>query len=228
LFFIDNIFRFTQAGSEVSALLGRMPSAVGYQPTLATEMGRMQERITSTKNGSITSVQAVYVPADDLTDPAPATTFSHLDATTVLSRKISELGIFPAVDPLESTSRILDPLVVGEDHYNTAQRVKEILQRNKELQDIISILGMEELSEEDRLTVTRARKVQRFLSQPFYSASQFTGQPGVMVSIEETIRGFKMILDGELDYLPEMAFLSVGTIDDAIAKGQKLIEQSKK
>jgi F-type H+-transporting ATPase subunit beta len=228
LFFIDNIFRFTQAGSEVSALLGRMPSAVGYQPTLATEMGRMQERITSTKNGSITSVQAVYVPADDLTDPAPATTFSHLDATTVLSRKISELGIFPAVDPLESTSRILDPLVVGDDHYDTAQRVKEILQRNKELQDIISILGMEELSEEDRLTVTRARKVQRFLSQPFFMAAQFTGQPGVMVSIEETIRGFKMILDGELDYLPEMAFLSVGTIDEAIAKGQKLIEQSKK
>ncbi|ADQ80571.1 ATP synthase F1, beta subunit [Paludibacter propionicigenes WB4] len=228
LFFIDNIFRFTQAGSEVSALLGRMPSAVGYQPTLATEMGVMQERITSTKNGSITSVQAVYVPADDLTDPAPATTFSHLDATTVLSRKISELGIFPAVDPLESTSRILDPLVVGEDHYNTAQRVKQILQRNKELQDIISILGMEELSEEDRLVVTRARKVQRFLSQPMYMASQFTGLPGVMVSIDETIRGFKMILDGELDYLPEMAFLSVGTIDDAIAKGQKLIEQSKK
>jgi F-type H+-transporting ATPase subunit beta len=228
LFFIDNIFRFTQAGSEVSALLGRMPSAVGYQPTLASEMGAMQERITSTKNGSITSVQAVYVPADDLTDPAPATTFSHLDATTVLSRKISELGIFPAVDPLESTSRILDPLVVGEDHYNTAQRVKQILQRNKELQDIISILGMEELSEEDRLVVTRARKVQRFLSQPFYMAAQFTGQPGVMVSIEETIRGFKMILDGELDYLPEMAFLSVGTIDEAIAKGQKLIEQSKK
>ena len=228
LFFIDNIFRFTQAGSEVSALLGRMPSAVGYQPTLATEMGRMQERISSTKNGSITSVQAVYVPADDLTDPAPATTFSHLDATTVLSRKISELGIFPAVDPLESTSRILDPLIVGEDHYNTAQRVKEILQRNKELQDIISILGMEELSEEDRLTVNRARKVQRFLSQPFYMAAQFTGQPGVMVSIEETIRGFKMILDGELDYLPEMSFISVGTIDDAIAKGQKLIEQSKR
>ncbi len=228
LFFIDNIFRFTQAGSEVSALLGRMPSAVGYQPTLATEMGKMQERITSTKSGSITSVQAVYVPADDLTDPAPATTFSHLDATTVLSRKISELGIFPAVDPLDSTSRILDPLIVGEDHYNTAQRVKQILQRNKELQDIISILGMEELSEEDRLTVTRARKVQRFLSQPMYMASQFTGLPGVMVSIEETIRGFKMILDGEVDYLPEMAFLSVGTIDDAIAKGQKLIEQSKK
>jgi len=228
LFFIDNIFRFTQAGSEVSALLGRMPSAVGYQPTLATEMGTMQERITSTKNGSITSVQAVYVPADDLTDPAPATTFSHLDATTVLSRKISELGIYPAVDPLESTSRILDPLIVGEDHYNTAQRVKQILQRNKELQDIISILGMEELSEEDRLVVTRARKVQRFLSQPFYMAAQFSGQPGVMVSIDETIRGFKMIMDGELDYLPEMAFLSVGTIDDAIAKGQKLIEQAKK
>ena len=228
LFFIDNIFRFTQAGSEVSALLGRMPSAVGYQPTLATEMGQMQERITSTKNGSITSVQAVYVPADDLTDPAPATTFSHLDATTVLSRKISELGIFPSVDPLESTSRILDPLVVGEDHYNTAQRVKQILQRNKELQDIISILGMEELSDEDRLVVTRARKVQRFLSQPMYMASQFTGLPGVMVSIDETIRGFKMILDGEVDYLPEMAFLSVGTIDDAIAKGQKLIAQSKK
>jgi len=228
LFFIDNIFRFTQAGSEVSALLGRMPSAVGYQPTLASEMGTMQERITSTKNGSITSVQAVYVPADDLTDPAPATTFSHLDATTVLSRKISELGIFPAVDPLESTSRILDPLVVGEDHYNTAQRVKQILQRNKELQDIISILGMEELSDEDRLVVTRARKVQRFLSQPFYMAAQFTGQPGVMVPIAETIRGFKMILDGELDDMPEMAFLSVGTIDDAIAKGQKLIAQSKR
>ena len=228
LFFIDNIFRFTQAGSEVSALLGRMPSAVGYQPTLATEMGVMQERITSTKNGSITSVQAVYVPADDLTDPAPATTFSHLDATTVLSRKISELGIFPAVDPLESTSRILDPLVVGEDHYNTAQRVKQILQRNKELQDIISILGMEELSEEDRLVVNRARKVQRFLSQPFYMAAQFTGVPGVMVSIEETIRGFKMILNGELDYLPEMAFLNVGTIDVAISKGQKMLDQAKK
>ncbi|MDR2683865.1 MAG: F0F1 ATP synthase subunit beta [Prevotellaceae bacterium] len=228
LFFIDNIFRFTQAGSEVSALLGRMPSAVGYQPTLATEMGRMQERITSTKHGSITSVQAVYVPADDLTDPAPATTFSHLDATTVLSRKISELGIFPAVDPLESTSRILDPLIVGEEHYNTAQRVKQILQRNKELQDIISILGMEELSDEDKITVNRARKIQRFLSQPFYMAAQFTGIPGVMVPIEETIRGFKMILDGKLDNLPEMAFLNVGTIDDAIAKGQKLVEQAKK
>lgn len=228
LFFIDNIFRFTQAGSEVSALLGRMPSAVGYQPTLATEMGAMQERITSTKNGSITSVQAVYVPADDLTDPAPATTFSHLDATTVLSRKISELGIFPAVDPLESSSRILSPEIVGEEHYHTAQRVKQILQRNKELQDIISILGMEELSEEDRIIVSRARKVQRFLSQPFFMAAQFTGIPGVIVPIEETIRGFKMILDGELDYLPEMAFLSVGTIDDAIAKGQKLLEQAKK
>jgi len=191
LFFIDNIFRFTQAGSEVSALLGRMPSAVGYQPTLATEMGRMQERITSTKYGSITSVQAVYVPADDLTDPAPATTFSHLDATTVLSRKIAELGIFPAVDPLESTSRILNPLVVGEEHFETAQRVTQILQRNKELQDIISILGMEELSDEDRTTVNRARKVQRFLSQPFAMAAQFTGVPGVMVPIEETIRGFK-------------------------------------
>jgi len=227
LFFIDNIFRFTQAGSEVSALLGRMPSAVGYQPTLASEMGTMQERITSTKHGSITSVQAVYVPADDLTDPAPATTFSHLDATTVLSRKISELGIFPAVDPLESTSRILNPQIVGQEHYDTAERVKQILQRNKELQDIISILGLEELSDEDRITVNRARKVQRFLSQPFYSAAQFTGQPGVMVSIEETIRGFKMILDGKLDELPEMAFLSVGTIDEAIAKGQKLMKQAR-
>ena len=226
LFFIDNIFRFTQAGSEVSALLGRMPSAVGYQPTLATEMGAMQERITSTKNGSITSVQAVYVPADDLTDPAPATTFSHLDATTVLSRKIAELGIYPAVDPLESTSRILDPLIVGQEHYDVAQRVKQILQRNKELQDIISILGMEELSEEDRLTVNRARRVQRFLSQPFAVAEQFTGVPGVMVSIEETIRGFKMILDGEVDDLPESAFLNVGTIDEAIAKGKKILEQA--
>jgi F-type H+-transporting ATPase subunit beta len=228
LFFIDNIFRFTQAGSEVSALLGRMPSAVGYQPTLATEMGRMQERITSTKNGSITSVQAVYVPADDLTDPAPATTFSHLDATTVLSRKISELGIFPAVDPLESSSRILNPLIVGKDHYETAESVKQILQRNKELQDIISILGMEELSDDDRITVNRARKVQRFLSQPFAMAAQFTGVPGVMVPIEETIRGFKMILDGTLDELPEMAFLNVGTIDDAISKGHKLMKQARK
>lgn len=227
LFFIDNIFRFTQAGSEVSALLGRMPSAVGYQPTLATEMGRMQERITSTRHGSITSVQAVYVPADDLTDPAPATTFSHLDATTVLSRKISELGIFPAVDPLESTSRILDPLVVGEEHYETAQRVKQILQRNKELQDIISILGMEELSDEDKTTVQRARKVQRFLSQPFAMAAQFTGVPGVMVPIEETIRGFKMILDGQLDELPEMAFLNVGLIDEAISRGHQLMKQAR-
>ncbi len=226
LFFIDNIFRFTQAGSEVSALLGRMPSAVGYQPTLATEMGAMQERITSTKNGSITSVQAVYVPADDLTDPAPATTFSHLDATTVLSRKITELGIYPAVDPLESTSRILDPLVVGIEHYETAQRVKQILQRNKELQDIISILGMEELSDEDRLVVNRARRVQRFLSQPFTVAQQFTGIQGVMVPIEDTIRGFKMILDGEVDYLPEQSFLNVGTIEDAIEKGTKLLEQA--
>ena len=227
LLFIDNIFRFTQAGSEVSALLGRMPSAVGYQPTLATEMGQMQERITSTKNGSITSVQAVYVPADDLTDPAPATTFTHLDATTVLSRKITELGIYPAVDPLDSTSRILDPLIVGKEHYETAQRVKQILQRNKDLQDIISILGMDELSDEDRLTVNRARRVQRFLSQPFAVAEQFTGVPGVMVSIEDTIKGFKMILDGEVDYLPEQAFLNVGTIEDAIEKGKKLMEAAK-
>ncbi len=227
LLFIDNIFRFTQAGSEVSALLGRMPSAVGYQPTLATEMGQMQERITSTKNGSITSVQAVYVPADDLTDPAPATTFTHLDATTVLSRKITELGIYPAVDPLESTSRILDPLVVGEEHYNTAQRVKQILQRNKELQDIISILGMDELSDEDRITVNRARRVQRFLSQPFTVAEKFTGVPGAMVSIEDTIKGFKMILDGEVDDLPEQAFLNVGTIEEAIEKGRKLMESAK-
>lgn len=227
LFFIDNIFRFTQAGSEVSALLGRMPSAVGYQPTLATEMGSMQERITSTKKGSITSVQAVYVPADDLTDPAPATTFTHLDATTVLSRKITELGIYPAVDPLESTSRILDPLVVGEEHYRCAQRVKQILQRNKELQDIISILGMEELSDEDRQTVNRARRVQRFLSQPFAVAEQFTGVPGVMVSIEDTIRGFNMIMDGETDDLPEQAFLNVGTIEDAIEKAKQLAQQAK-
>ena len=226
LFFIDNIFRFTQAGSEVSALLGRMPSAVGYQPTLATEMGAMQERITSTKKGSITSVQAVYVPADDLTDPAPATTFTHLDATTVLSRKITELGIYPAVDPLESTSRILDPLIVGKEHYETAQRVKQILQRNKELQDIISILGMEELSDEDRLTVNRARRVQRFLSQPFSVAEQFTGVPGVMVSIEDTIRGFKMIMDGETDDIPEQAFLNVGTIEDVMEKAKRLAEQA--
>ena len=225
LFFIDNIFRFTQAGSEVSALLGRMPSAVGYQPTLATEMGHLQERITSTKNGSITSVQAIYVPADDLTDPAPATTFSYLDATTVLSRKITELGIYPAVDPLDSTSRILDPNIVGVDHYDTAQHVKQILQRNKELQDIISILGMEELSDEDRLTVNRARRIQRFLSQPFFVAEQFTGVPGVMVSIEDTIKGFRMILNGEVDDLPEQAFLNVGTIEEAIEKAQKIRNQ---
>ena len=226
LFFIDNIFRFTQAGSEVSALLGRMPSAVGYQPTLASEMGAMQERITSTKRGSITSVQAVYVPADDLTDPAPATTFTHLDATTVLNRKITELGIYPAVDPLASTSRILDPHIVGVEHYEVAQRVKQILQRNKELQDIISILGMEELSDADRTLVNRARRVQRFLSQPFAVAEQFTGVPGTMVSIEDTIKGFKMILDGEVDYLPEPAFLNVGTIEEAIEKGKKLLEQA--
>lgn len=226
LFFIDNIFRFTQAGSEVSALLGRMPSAVGYQPTLASDMGKMQERITSTKHGSITSVQAVYVPADDLTDPAPATTFTHLDATTVLSRKITELGIYPAVDPLESTSRILDPNIIGEAHYNCAQRVKQILQKYKELQDIIAILGMDELSDEDRETVNRARRVQRFLSQPFTVAEQFTGVPGVMVSIEDCIKGFNMILDGEVDYLPEQAFLNVGTIEDAIEKGKKLLAQA--
>lgn len=227
LFFIDNIFRFTQAGSEVSALLGRMPGSVGYQPTLASEMGAMQERIASTIHGSITSVQAVYVPADDLTDPAPATTFTHLDATTVLNRKIAELGIYPAVDPLDSTSRILDANIVGNEHYDTAQRVKQILQRNKELQDIISILGMEELSDEDRTTVNRARRVQRFLSQPFTVAEQFTGVKGVMVSIEDTIRGFNMILDGEVDYLPEQAFLNVGTIEEAIAKGKKMLEQVK-
>ncbi|MCL7988041.1 F0F1 ATP synthase subunit beta [Sphingobacterium sp. lm-10] len=226
LFFIDNIFRFTQAGSEVSALLGRMPSAVGYQPTLATEMGLMQERITSTKNGSITSVQAVYVPADDLTDPAPATTFAHLDATTVLSRKIAELGIYPAVDPLDSTSRILSPAVLGDEHYNTAQRVKEILQRYKELQDIIAILGMDELSDEDKLTVTRARRVQRFLSQPFHVAEQFTGLKGVLVDIKDTIKGFNMIIDGEVDEYPEASFNLVGTIEDAIEKGKKLIAEA--
>ncbi|MGN1255411.1 MAG: F0F1 ATP synthase subunit beta [Prevotella sp.] len=227
MFFIDNIFRFTQAGSEVSALLGRMPSAVGYQPTLASEMGAMQERITSTKEGSITSVQAVYVPADDLTDPAPATTFSHLDATTVLDRKITQLGIYPAVDPLASTSRILDPLIVGKEHYECAQRVKETLQHYQELQDIIAILGMDELSDEDKLVVNRARRVQRFLSQPFAVAEQFTGVKGVMVSIEDTIKGFNAILDGEVDDLPEQAFMNVGTIEDAIAKGKKLIEQAK-
>ncbi len=227
LFFVDNIFRFTQAGAEVSALLGRMPSAVGYQPTLATEMGAMQERITSTKKGSITSVQAVYVPADDLTDPAPATTFAHLDATTVLSRKIAELGIYPAVDPLDSTSRILDPKIIGEAHYNCAQRVKGILQRYKELQDIIAILGMDELSEDDKLVVSRARRVQRFLSQPFHVAEQFTGLKGVLVPIEETIKGFNMIMDGKVDEYPEAAFNLVGTIEEAIEKGKKLIAETK-
>lgn len=227
LFFMDNVFRFTQAGSEVSALLGRMPSAVGYQPTLATEMGVMQERITSTRHGSITSVQAVYVPADDLTDPAPATTFAHLDATTVLSRKISELGIYPAVDPLDSTSRILTADIVGEEHYRCAQRVKEVLQRYNELQDIIAILGMDELSDEDKLVVQRARRVQRFLSQPFHVAEQFTNIPGALVSIEDTIRGFNMILDGAVDQYPEAAFMLVGTIEDAIAKGEKLLAEHK-
>jgi len=227
LFFVDNIFRFTQAGSEVSALLGRMPSAVGYQPTLATEMGLMQERITSTKKGSITSVQAVYVPADDLTDPAPATTFAHLDATTVLSRKIAELGIYPAVDPLDSTSRILTEDVVGEKHYKCAQDVKEILQRYKELQDIIAILGMDELSEEDRNVVYRARKVQRFLSQPFHVAEQFTGLAGVLVNIDDTIKGFNMILDGELDHLPEAAFNLKGGIEEVIEAGEKMLAESK-
>jgi F-type H+-transporting ATPase subunit beta len=226
LFFVDNIFRFTQAGSEVSALLGRMPSAVGYQPTLATEMGLMQERITSTRNGSITSVQAVYVPADDLTDPAPATTFAHLDATTVLSRKIADLGIYPAVDPLDSTSRILTPKIVGDAHYNCANRVKLILQRYKELQDIIAILGLDELSDDDKMTVARARKVQRFLSQPFHVAEQFTGLKGVLVPIDETIRGFNMIMDGEVDEFPEAAFNLVGNIDDAIEKGKKLLAQA--
>jgi F-type H+-transporting ATPase subunit beta len=226
LFFIDNIFRFTQAGSEVSALLGRMPSAVGYQPTLATEMGAMQERITSTKRGSITSVQAVYVPADDLTDPAPATTFAHLDATTVLSRKIAELGIYPAVDPLDSSSRILSAETLGAAHYDTAQRVKLILQRYKELQDIIAILGMEELSEEDKLTVNRARRVQRFLSQPFFVAEQFTGLKGVLVDINDTIKGFNQIMDGDYDHLPEAAFNLVGTIEDAIEKGERLLKEA--
>ena len=226
LFFIDNIFRFTQAGSEVSALLGRMPSAVGYQPTLATEMGTMQERISSTKKGSITSVQAVYVPADDLTDPAPATTFAHLDATTVLSRKISELGIYPAVDPLDSTSRILTPEILGDEHYNCAQRVKALLQKYKELQDIIAILGMEELSEEDKLAVGRARRVQRFLSQPFHVAEQFTGTPGVLVDIKDTIKGFNMIMDGELDHLPEAAFNLKGNIEEAIEEGEKMLSEA--
>ena len=227
LFFIDNIFRFTQAGSEVSALLGRMPSAVGYQPTLASEMGLMQERITSTKKGSITSVQAVYVPADDLTDPAPATTFAHLDAKTVLSRKIAEKGIYPAVDPLDSTSRILNEATVGAEHYQCAEDIKNILQRYNELQDIIAILGMEELSEDDKLVVHRARRVERFLSQPFHVAEQFTGLAGVLVDIKDTIKGFKMILAGELDHLPEAAFNLVGSIDDAIAKGEKLLAEAK-
>lgn len=222
LLFIDNIFRFVQAGSEVSALLGRMPSAVGYQPTLATEMGQLQERITTTKNGSVTSVQAVYVPADDLTDPAPATTFAHLDATTVLSRKIVELGIYPAVDPLESNSRILEAEVVGQEHYDTSRQVQTILQKYKELQDIIAILGMEELSEEDKTTVNRARKIQRFLSQPFHVAEVFTGVPGVYVPVKETIRGFKAIINGEMDRYPEAAFFNVGTIDDVIKKAKEL------
>ena len=226
LFFIDNIFRFTQAGSEVSALLGRMPSAVGYQPTLATEMGALQERITSTKKGSITSVQAVYVPADDLTDPAPATTFAHLDATTVLSRKITELGIYPAVDPLDSTSRILTPEILGNDHYDCAQRVKELLQRYKELQDILASLGMEELSEEDQQAVYRARRVQRFLSQPFHVAEQFTGIPGCLVDIKDTIKGFNMIMDGELDHIPEAAFNLKGSIDGVIEAGEKMIAEA--
>ena len=221
LLFIDNIFRFTQAGSEVSALLGRVPSAVGYQPTLATEMGALQERITSTKKGSITSVQAVYVPADDLTDPAPATTFAHLDATTVLSRAITALGIYPAVDPLDSTSRIMDPLILGEEHYNTARGVQEVLQRYKDLQDIIAILGMDELSEEDKLVVNRARKIQRFLSQPFSVAEQFTGTPGKYIPLKETIRGFREILDGRHDEIPEQMFLMAGGIDEVVERYEK-------
>ncbi len=226
LFFIDNIFRFTQAGAEVSALLGRIPSAVGYQPTLATEMGALQERITSTKNGSITSVQAIYVPADDLTDPAPATSFSHLDATTVLNRKIAELGIYPAVDPLDSTSRILTPDVIGNEHYEVARRVQEILQTYKNLQDIIAILGMDELSEEDKLTVSRARKIQRFLSQPFHVAEVFTGTPGVFVSLEETIKGFKGLVNGDYDHIPEMAFYMVGTMGEALEKAQRMAAEA--
>lgn len=226
LFFVDNIFRFTQAGSEVSALLGRIPSAVGYQPTLATDMGQLQERITSTTKGSITSVQAIYVPADDLTDPAPATSFAHLDATTTLSRAISELGIYPAVDPLDSTSRVLEPRTVGEEHYAVARSVQEVLQRYKSLQDIIAILGMDELSEEDKLVVSRARKIQRFLSQPFFVAEIFTGTPGVFVAVEDTIKGFKAIVAGEYDHLPEAAFYMVGTIEDAVAKGQRLAAEA--
>jgi F-type H+-transporting ATPase subunit beta len=226
LFFVDNIFRFTQAGSEVSALLGRIPSAVGYQPTLATDMGNLQERITSTNKGSITSVQAIYVPADDLTDPAPATSFSHLDATTVLSRQIAELGIYPAVDPLDSTSRMLDPRIIGDEHYGVARQVQEVLQTYKSLQDIIAILGMDELSEEDRMTVARARKIQRFMSQPFFVAEIFTGTPGVLVPLEETIRGFKEIVEGKHDDLPEAAFYMVGTIDEAIEKGKQLAAEA--
>ncbi|HEY6050669.1 MAG TPA: F0F1 ATP synthase subunit beta, partial [Thermoanaerobaculia bacterium] len=222
LLFIDNIFRFTQAGSEVSALLGRMPSAVGYQPTLATEMGALQERITSTKRGSITSVQAIYVPADDLTDPAPATTFTHLDATTVLSRRISELGIYPAVDPLDSTSRILDPHVVGDEHYNLARAVQKILQRYKDLQDIIAILGIDELSEDDKIIVARARKIQKFLSQPFFVAEPFTGQPGRYVKLEDTIRSFRQVVDGKCDHIPEQAFYMVGTIDEVLQKAEQM------
>ena len=228
LFFVDNIFRFTQAGSEVSALLGRIPSAVGYQPTLATDMGALQERITTTNKGSITSVQAIYVPADDLTDPAPAASFAHLDATTVLSRQIAELGIYPAVDPLDSTSRILDPRVVGQEHYDVARSVQKVLQTYKSLQDIIAILGMDELSEEDKLVVSRARKIQRFLSQPFHVAEVFTGSPGVLVKLEDTIRGFKGIVNGDYDHMPEAAFYMVGTIDEAIAKAQKLAAEAEK
>ncbi|PPR76497.1 MAG: ATP synthase subunit beta, partial [Alphaproteobacteria bacterium MarineAlpha2_Bin1] len=226
LFFVDNIFRFTQAGSEVSALLGRIPSAVGYQPTLGTDMGALQERITSTNKGSITSVQAIYVPADDLTDPAPASSFAHLDATTVLSRQISELGIYPAVDPLDSTSQMLDPRIVGEEHYNTAREVQRILQQYKSLQDIIAILGMDELSEEDKLTVARARKIQRFLSQPFHVAEVFTGSPGIFVSLEDSVRGFKEICEGKHDDLPEQAFYMCGTIEDAVEKAKKMAAEA--
>ncbi|HZD25127.1 MAG TPA: F0F1 ATP synthase subunit beta, partial [Alphaproteobacteria bacterium] len=226
LFFVDNIFRFTQAGSEVSALLGRIPSAVGYQPTLATDMGALQERITTTTKGSITSVQAIYVPADDLTDPAPATSFAHLDATTVLSRQIAELGIYPAVDPLDSTSRILDPRTLGEEHYRVAREVQEILQQYKSLQDIIAILGMDELSEEDKLTVSRARKIQRFLSQPFHVAEVFTNSPGKFVQVEDTIRGFKEIVEGKHDELPEQAFYMVGTIEEAVEKAKRMAAEA--
>jgi F-type H+-transporting ATPase subunit beta len=226
LFFVDNIFRFTQAGSEVSALLGRIPSAVGYQPTLATDMGALQERITTTTKGSVTSVQAIYVPADDLTDPAPATSFAHLDATTVLSRDIAAKGIYPAVDPLDSTSRMLSPLVVGEEHYAVARRVQQVLQRYKALQDIIAILGMDELSEEDKLTVSRARKIERFLSQPFHVAEVFTGSPGKLVDLQDTIKGFKGLVEGKYDHLPEAAFYMVGTIEEAVEKGKKLAAEA--